>query len=455
MSTVLMILLISILIIVHELGHFLCARAFGIKVAKFGFGLPIGPTLYKTKWGETEVFIHAFLLGGYISFPDDIEDNDLPADSPLLFKNKPIYQRAIVISAGVLANILCAIALVLIVAFYWGSLPGGKYDVYVSKILSNYNQSVEKSGLKVGDIIYEINGQKITLPFEINKFAVLSRKFDNLVDEKIVQEKLTELKKKNLQFGEKTTIEKGKTVYLTDFTPEQSINLTKYELIGLEKYKSHETELSQAQQKLRDEIYQKKSFTSDGQITLQDVAFAMSDTAKPINITVLREGEKIELKPIFSNEEGLIGIEKRVEEVLVKTTGFKSGVANSFVYLYDNTSMMIIGLGKIFTGKVALDDLHGIVAITKIGSDIIQHQGLFKGLLLTAVISLNLAIVNLLPIPALDGGHLLFLFIEKVQGKPVNEKILEKIANTGFLFLIVLMFVIIFNDIFALITNKI
>ena len=87
MSILIMILLLSLLILVHEFGHFIAARAFGIKVEKFGFGLPVGPTLFKTKCGETEILVHAFLLGGYVSFPDDEKDSDIPADSPERFIN--------------------------------------------------------------------------------------------------------------------------------------------------------------------------------------------------------------------------------------------------------------------------------------------------------------------------------------------------------------------------------
>ena len=73
MNTIIMLFLISLLILVHEIGHFAAARMFGVRVSKFGFGLPIGPTLFKTKWGNTEILVHAFLLGGYVSFPDDEE----------------------------------------------------------------------------------------------------------------------------------------------------------------------------------------------------------------------------------------------------------------------------------------------------------------------------------------------------------------------------------------------
>ena len=115
---------------------------------------------------------------------------------------------------------------------------------------------------------------------------------------------------------------------------------------------------------------------------------------------------------------------------------------------------MVKGLWMIITGQIPLGDLHGIVAVTKIGSDIITNKGIWDGLLLTALISIDLAIVNLLPIPALDGGHLMFLFIEKLRGRPVEEKTQEAFAKYGFTFLIGLMLLIIFNDIFALVTNK-
>ena len=130
MSILIMILLLSLLILVHEFGHYIAARAFGIKVEKFGFGLPVGPTIFKTKWGETEILVHAFLLGGYVSFPDDEKDSDIPADSPERFINKPIWQRAVVVSAGVIANVICAILLVMLVATWTKQLPSGNYEIY-------------------------------------------------------------------------------------------------------------------------------------------------------------------------------------------------------------------------------------------------------------------------------------------------------------------------------------
>ena len=115
---------------------------------------------------------------------------------------------------------------------------------------------------------------------------------------------------------------------------------------------------------------------------------------------------------------------------------------------------MIYGLIQLVTGKIPMSEMHGIIAITKIGSDIIQYQGMLNGLLLTAIISIDLAIINLLPIPALDGGHLMFIIIEKIRRRPLDEKMVENISKTFFALLIALMILVLFNDIVALITKK-
>ena len=168
MNTIIMLFLISLLILVHEIGHFAAARLFGVRVSKFGFGLPIGPTLFKTKWGNTEILIHAFLLGGYVSFPDDEEVKDgenqkeenkeeekeeiLPLDSPERFRNKAPWQKAIIVSAGVFMNVIFAIFLTMLAAALYHKLPTGTSDVYIKEIITENNSSnIVNSGAKAGD----------------------------------------------------------------------------------------------------------------------------------------------------------------------------------------------------------------------------------------------------------------------------------------------------------------
>ena len=177
------------------------------------------------------------------------------------------------------------------------------------------------------------------------------------------------------------------------------------------------------------------------------MAIAVSDGKHPINFTVIRNGETINLNPIYPDEKGLIGIGLTSNQKMIETKTIGSVIINSNKYLWDNTYTMMYSLGQLFTGNIPLKDMHGVVAITKIGGDMIQKAGKSSGILLAALISMNLAILNILPIPALDGGHLMFLLAEKITGRPIEEKVIEKISSIFFTLLIILMIFVLFNDI--------
>lgn len=454
MGIIKMLLLLSVLILVHEAGHFLAAKFFKMKVAKFGFGLPIGPTLWQKQIGDVQVLVHAFLLGGYVAFPDDEKDDVLPADSPDRFMNRPIYQRLVVVSAGVVANILCAILFVYLVAGLWGQLPSGKYETTVHKIVAEKNESVWDSGMQEGDKIIKVNGIETTLPSGISYFAKLSAKFDGKADETYINQNYDKLKKLNHAFTKDEIIPADVTIKLPQVGTESQVKLTKDQLMGLEKIKDTQIELNEIQKELREKVYGKNYYISDGKTTLNDIAYALSDNIHPLIVTVERNGEFIDLKTIYPNKDGIIGFEKNYKEIMIPTKNFKSIIKGSNQYLFNNTYMLLYGLKQIFTGKVPINDLHGVILITKIGGDKIANEGIFSGILLAALISLDLAIVNFLPIPALDGGHVLFLLIEKLRGRKLDEDTINKIGNAGFMFLIILMIYVIFNDIWALITHK-
>lgn len=451
MSTLIMILLISILILVHEAGHFFSARLFKIKVDKFGIGLPIGPTLWEKKIGDITLIIHAFLFGGYVSFPDDDKESDIPQDSQDRLLNRPIWQRAIVFSAGVTANVICAFVLVLLTAFLWHNMPSGKFDTYVKEITAEKDASVWQSGLQAGDKIEEVNGSKIDTKYGIYLYAMYSASYDGKTNEVLVENNYEVLKKNNPAFEKDEIIPEGLIVKLPVVQTEDKVVLNKNILNAVELYKTNEVKLSENQIKLRDKIKNKKYIESDGTFSLKDLAYAMSDNIKPLDITVLRNGKEIQLKTMTSNSDGLIGIVPEQKEILIPITDVKSAFSASWTYLYNETKSMLIVLGQLFTGKIPLKNMHGVVLITKMGGDIISQDGIFYGILLTAVISMNLAILNILPIPALDGGHLLFLVIEKIMGKPVDEEIANRIMNVFFLLLILLLIFVLFNDIYVLV----
>lgn len=456
MNIIIMILLISFLILVHEMGHLLTAKALGFRVTRFGFGLPVGPTLFKGKIGDIEILVHAFLLGGYVSFPDDEENPDLPADSKEFFHNQPIWKRAIVLSAGVAANMLCAIVLVMGIAAVTHKLPTDKAIVFVKNIAQAKGASVIDSGLQKGDIILKINGSNIIQPFQTNIYAKASKKFDGYVSNKTYNETLKALEAKNPDIKDAyKPLVKGDTIKLIPAKDEAPMHLSAAALMGIEKIKNDNIKLNNEQISLRNTIQGKNEYTADGSVTLSDIAKALSDTRKPMVFTVKRGDKVFDLKPIYSNEEGMIGIERDGNRVLIHTNSPVKIVTGSLQYTWINTKYTLIGLEKLITGQIPVKELRGIVAATKMGGDMIEQTGLLNGILLTAIISINLAVMNLLPIPALDGGHLMFLIIEKFKGKPLDEKVTAKISNFFFLLLIILMMVLIFNDIFAIVTKQI
>ena len=453
MSIVIMILLLSVLILVHELGHLFAARYFKIKVDKFGIGLPIGPTLYEKQLGDIKIIIHAFLFGGYVSFPDDDKDSELPKDSSDRFINRPAYQRFFVFIAGVTANLIAAIAFVIISATIWGHLPSGSYQTYVDKIVAPKEASVWSSGMEEGDRLAKINGSKVKSKYTVYLYAGNSKLNDGKADTKFISDNYERLKAINPAFSKDELIQEGLLIKLPKKLDEPQIKVNENMLKGIEAYKDNDENLSDVQISLRDKIIDKSYIISDGQISLNDLAYAISDGKKPLAITVERDGKLIDLKPIYPDKEGLIGIMPNIKEDMIATKNPISIISQSFKYTYDQTKDILLILKQLVTGKIPAKNLHGVVLVTKLGGDMISNEGLFSGLLLTAVISLNLVIFNLLPIPALDGGQILFLIIEKIIGRPLKDETIEKISTVFFLLLVLLMILVTFNDIWFLIKN--
>lgn len=453
MSILIMILLLSLLILVHEAGHFWAARAFGIKVEKFGFGLPIGPTLFKTKIGDTEILVHAFLLGGYVSFPDDEKDCDLPEDSPERFSNKLIWQRAVVVSAGVVANVLCALFLVMFVALWSKQLPSGNYEIFTGSISAPKNASIWDSGLQVGDRILNVNGCDVNNVYSFVTIVKNSAKGNGIISQETVDKNYSELKGLNPAFDKDEIIPIDLSVRLPEEPHADIITMDKFAAKGAKYFKKEGYKLDENLKNLKQSVDGKTVYISDGKHTLYDLAKAISDGKHPINITIERNNEVIKLNPIYPDENGLIGIGLNAKQKMVATNTPWKILKGSSRYLWDNTYMMMYSLGQLFTGNVPFKDMHGVVAITKIGGDMINERGKSAGVLLAALISMNLAILNILPIPALDGGHLIFLLLEKIMGKPLEDKVVEKISSVFFSLLIILMVFIVFNDI-TLLINK-
>lgn len=458
-NLIIMIALISLLVLVHEWGHYIAARLFGVRVTKFGFGMPIGPVLFKTKKGDLEILVHACLLGGYVSFPEDEETENseplLPPDSKERFKNQPPLKQAIIVTAGVIMNVVFAFFLIVLAATIFHKLPTGKSEIYINEVIKDgYIQKTMPNKLKANDKIVSVNGIDIDSAYSFIFLVKNSKLYDNKVDKEIINKKLDEFLKLNPKIKKNEIIKEGTRIILPAKTPENKLVVNEHVLKGLEKYKDNEIQLSEDEIKLRNEIFNRYTYVLTKDSFALEIATALADYYKPLDIVIERDGKQIEIKNVVAGEEGTLGVKLSTKEIYTETKTPSQILFHSAKYMVNSTKLMLIGLIQLVTGKIPINEMHGIIAITKIGSDIIEHQGMLNGLLLTAIISIDLAIINLLPIPALDGGHLMFIILEKIMGRPLDEKIVENISRFFFALLIALMIFVVFNDIFALITKK-
>ena len=336
MSVLAAIAVLAVLIIVHEWGHFSAARLQGIRVSRFSIGF--GPALAKYQGSETEYAIRAFPLGGYVGFPDDDPDSDIPPDDPNLLRNRPVLDRAIVISAGVIANLIFAYFLMVGQAMTVG-IPDLSPGVLVPEIMSENSVAVQ-SGIQAKDVILEADGH------------LLSNKPESI-------KKLQQIIQASPEAPVPLTIQRGEETLLLQVVPQRSAE--GQGRIGV---------------KLAPNIVQKR-------------------TQSPIE-------------------------------------AFGLG-ADAFQNL---TTLTVKGFWQLISHfQENAQQVASPVKIVEYGAAIARNNAgnLFQ---FAALISINLAIINILPLPALDGGQLAFLFIEGLQGRPLPRKIQDGIMQTGLVLLL-------------------
>ena len=391
-SILLMLIFISVLIIAHELGHFFVARKVGVKVERFGFGLPFGPTLWSKKIGDVEYCVHAALFGGYVSFPDDDPENPLPKDSPERFENKSIGARFAVMVAGVTVNAILGWLIMLWVILGWG-LPSA--DITILNTFSDH--SAAQAGIMAGDRVVKIGGEPI------KGYLTEERKV-------YVRDMMANNAGKKLEVVVERPIDAaGKAVFeglgpLT--TPKDAKN----------------PQFDPKDKPLQEQIFKR--------LELKPASL------KQVSVMVTPD------------EKGKIGINMTgwPERYLHPDNPIHAAQLTTY-YLWGVMKAQFAAFGSLFQGKMNVSELSGPISIVDVGSQVIQRDGVQKGLVLTAIISTILAIMNLLPIPALDGGHIFFLLIEAIKGSPVKQEIREQLTQIGFLGLMALILFILGNDI--------
>ncbi len=400
-SILLMLVFISVLIIAHEMGHFWVARWCGVKVERFGFGLPFGPTLWSKKIGDVEYCIHAALFGGYVAFPDDNPDNPLPKDSPERFENKPLWARFAVMIAGVTVNAVLGWVLMTAVLLGWGL---SSTEAAVGRVAQGH--PAYQAGLVSGDRIVAVNNVPVEGKTGEDRVGVLQAELSKYKNTPVT---LTVMR---------PYAQSGQLLY-ADVIPEKS-----------EDFKATRTAIKQAQIEQDDMERVKKAAKAQAQLIELNRKPAFE---KKLNLAVTPDAE------------GRIGIS--LAQINEPVHSPLEASIRSADYLTGMIQLQFMAFGRMFQGKMNMQELSGPISIVNVGSDQIQKNGIQRGLMLTAIISVILAVMNLLPIPALDGGHIFFLLIEAIKGSPVKQEFREQVTQIGFLGLLGLIAFILLNDI--------
>lgn len=425
MNIVLAIVALSFLILIHELGHFMVARWMGVKVLEFAIFM--GPKLFSWKRGETEYSIRAIPMGGFCK----MEGEEEASNDERAFNKKSAGKRALIVVAGAAMNILVAFLITTIVAFSMG---------YNTRIIQNLSSDspLKAAGLQVGDEIISYDNKHVFYPSsDFSLFLFLSEG----------EEVNVEYRREGVKGIQQTRVAPRMS------TPVYMIGIT----VGTEPDGTVNSIIQKVQQGSPAEMAGMQP--GDKIIRVDDTPVAIKeDLARylqqskenPVDITVNRDGDTItmhEVKPQPSATYYDLGVQ--FED---KKGEFFGTIQSGLNYSVATIRSVYMTLGGIFTGKVKFKDLSGPVGIVDtIGQVVDMGTGFSEKLLyllqISMFLSLNLGVMNLLPFPALDGGKLLLILIEKIRRKPIDPEKEAWISMVGFILLILLLIATLFNDI--------
>ncbi len=433
MSIIVAILVFSIIIIIHELGHFLLAKKNGIGVVEFSIGL--GPTIWGITKGETKYSIKLLPFGGMCQMVGEDTDQDTVAENA--FYSKGVWQRFSVVFAGPFFNFILAFALSVFVIGFVG------YDApTIASVTAG--SPAETAGLQPGDTIIKIGGEKVSIGREVDSYFMYNELTEEPVE--IIYERDG---KENT-----TTVEPALTKqYLLGFTYYPNADSVAEVSSVTENFPFHQAGILPGDvvthvngEKLSTgaelSIYM-DSHPLDG--SLVSVTYERKTDSGIVSTTV-------ELTPLLYQEAYSVGFAYNLAR---EKTGFFNTLKYSVIEVKYWIVTTVKNLGLLVTGQLGTEDVGGPVAIIGTIGDVYEQtseQGnaldvVLQMAYITILLSANLGVMNLLPIPALDGGKLLFTLIEALRGKPLDREKEGMVNLIGMVLLMILMVFIFFNDI--------
>ena len=497
------VILLGMCIFVHELGHLLGGKMVGIKARVFSMGY--GKGFWKRKYGDTTYQVTLIPFGGYCQFYGE-DPSETRSGEGFEFLSAHPLKRIVTVAMGPIFNLIFGIILFYIMNLTGYTKETNRILIPAELTAGTYISPAYQSGMRTGDRIISISGKEIKAFADIQTEVFFSDGRELEVKVQRDNEVKTFNIKPSADSGEgRYTL--GVMPYTTGITLARVIKGSPAELAGLAGkdtilkidgenvhtpnelslslqkgngkdisvvYLKNGDEKSATLKPAMTEVYtvissgknktqesfagneEFKQFITQGQVRvdgkpISDYAQFLADVTKSagrdviIDVNKTRYMGQIDIKKRF-----MIGIEQMgiVYETVYVKYGPVEGFVQSLIEPWDFLVMNIKGFGMLFSGKMDVrENLSGPIRIAKIAGDVLYYRGIADFILLMAKISVILMFMNLLPIPAVDGSHLVFYIIEAIRGKPINEKIMIKIQTFGVLFLIVLGVFVIVNDI--------
>ncbi|MBM4206537.1 MAG: RIP metalloprotease RseP [Gammaproteobacteria bacterium] len=431
------ILAIGILVSFHEFGHFWVARKTGVKVLRFSVGF--GKVLWSRQKSpeDTEYVISAIPLGGYVKMVDEREGPVKPEDLPYAFNRQPLWVRTAIVSAGPAFNIMLAITL------FWGVLVIG--ETGLRPVLGEMKPGTlaQAAGFVEGEEILAVN-DKLTPTWTDAMTTLITLAMDGEPNIRVkVKNSADEQAVKELHLGESDTQDSEKLYDRLGFTPK----LPNYYPVVAEVFPDS---AAQAAGLKKDDAIISADGTEFKNVD-QWIGFVKKKPGTPVKVIINRQGAELALtvtpKSVSSESnqpEGKIGAAMTMPKDLLKTVLVEhslpplEAIPAALTMTYDNAITMLKMMGKMFIGKVSVKNLSGPIGIAKIAgqSATISFVAFIRFM---ALVSVSLGVLNLLPIPVLDGGHLMFFGIEAVKGSPIPEKVQLFFQQIGMALLFLLM----------------
>lgn len=434
------VIALGILVTIHEFGHFWVARKLGVKVLTFsvGFGRPI----WQRKGNDgVNYVIAAIPLGGYVKMLDEREGEVSEAEKQYAFNRKSVWARVAIVLAGPLANFILAIV------FYWMMFVMGIQGYSTQVGVIGPDTIAGQAGLSYGDTITKVDGEAVFSLQDVVK-AVARRLGENSqLELEVVTAENQVPRKLKLQLAN-WQVDDDRPQILESLGIRHKIQDAKIpaKVAGV----APNGPAAAAGIQSGDII---KAYENQPVNSWQELVEKIGpDIGKKVTLLIERKGELSEISVVIGSHKrdgklvGLLGVGPDSSEFFVSRQG---GLVESFGLAVAETGKMIqlsVRLfKKLLTGDISPKSLSGPISIAE-GAGGSARGGLVYFLSFVAMISVNLGFINLLPIPLLDGGHLLFYSIEAIKGKPLSEKVQEIGTQIGMLMVFALMAIAIFND---------